>query len=150
MAKYAQGTSVPVSRSQGEIEQILKRFGADQFSSGWTAVKAVIMFRMNERYIRIEVPIPPMGDLNTPSWNRKKGFYYNTDTHDAEVRRRWRAMVLYLKAKLESVNSEIISFEQAFLSHMLLPNKQTVHEYLAPQIEAAYSSGDMPKQLPGY
>jgi hypothetical protein len=31
---YAQGTSVPVSRSKTEIEATLKRFGADEFAYG--------------------------------------------------------------------------------------------------------------------
>src|SRR6516165_3177484 len=36
----------------------------------------------------------------------------------------------------------------AFLGETVLPDKQTVAEYMAPQIEAAYATGQMPKLLP--
>lgn len=150
MSKYAKGTSVPVARSREEIERLLTKYGADQLSSGWTEGKAVVMFRAQGRYIKIEMPLPPVGSPNTRSWERQKGVFYSTDAAAAETRRRWRAMLLYIKAKLESVESEIVSFEQAFMAHVLLPNRQTVGEFMAPQITQAYAGGDMPKALPGY
>lgn len=142
---YAENTKVPIERSRAEAERILTNYGADQVSSGWTANKAVLMFRMKDRYVKIEMPLVVKGVTRN-----HKNYIYGEDGASKENRRRWRAMVLYLKAKLESVESEIISFEQAFLAHMLLPNKQTVAEFMQPQIAAAYQSGDMPKQLPGY
>lgn len=150
MAKYAEGTSVPVDRSKMEIEKLLQKYHADQFSSGWAHDRAVVMFRMNNRFVRIDLPLPKLEDPNTPTWKRPKGLYYNTEKHAAEVRRRWRSLVLYIKAKLDSVESGIVSFESAFLAHIILPNKHTVAEFMQPQIEAAYSTGEMPKMLPGY
>lgn len=150
---YAKGTSVPKERSRAEVEMILTKYGADQVSSGFTAEKAVVMFRMKHRYIRIDLPLPKRGDPKTPNWQRSpkdKLTYYDMAKADQEERRRWRAMVLYVKAKLESVESNIVSFEQAFMGHLVLPNKQTVSEFMQPQIEAAYQGGNMPKALPGY
>lgn len=147
---YAQNTSVPAERSRSEIERLLIKYKADQVSSGFTEDKAVVMFRLQGKYIRIDMPLPTRGDPNTRSYNQKKGIYYNSDKADQEVRRRWRAMLLYVKAKLESVESNIVSFETAFMGHLVLPNKQTVSEFMSKQIESAYASGDMPKQLPGY
>lgn len=141
MGKYAHGTEVPVGQSRTEIERILTKYGADQVSTGWTAAKAVIMFRIRNRYVRIELPLP-QPDIQTKM--------NSPDRIAAETRRRWRAMVLYVKAKLESVESDIVTFEHAFMAHLLLPNKQTVGEFMQPQIEQAYSSGNMPKALPGY
>ena len=43
-----------------------------------------------------------------------------------EVRRRWRALLLVIKAKLESVESGIETFEEAFASQIVLANGQTV------------------------
>ena len=147
---YAKGTTVPAERSRAEIERILQKAGADQVSSGFTSEKAVVMFRMNSRYVRVDIPIPPFGDPKTANWAKKKGVFYGAERHTAEVRRRWRAMVLYLKAKIESIDSNIVDFDTAFMGHLVLPNKQTVAEFMQPQIAAAYSSGDMPKALPGY
>lgn len=141
MSKYAARTSVPIERSKAEIESILTKYGADQFSSGWVDGKAVVMFRIKNRYIRIEMPTLKTSGLRTKAAE---------ETAAQENRRRWRALVLYVKAKLESVESEIISFEEAFMAHIVLPNRQTVGEFMVPQIERAYEGGDMPPALPGY
>lgn len=147
---YAKKTQVPIERSKAEVEKILQRAGADQFHSGWGKDKAVIAFRMNDRYIRIEMPLPIYEKIPAHSWEREKGHFYSTDAVAKESRRRWRALLLYIKAKVESVESNIVSFEDAFMTHMVLPNRQTVSEFMKPQLEAAYKRGDMPKQIEGY
>lgn len=146
MAKYAEGTDVPVDRSRSEIERILTKYGADRFASGWAPDKAVISFQLHNRHIRIEMPLPKL-EPGVSSWNQKKGHYYTSDAVAKESRRRWRAMVLYVKSKLESVASEIVSFEQAFMAHVVLPNGLTVGQAMTPQIESAYRDGKMPPLL---
>lgn len=141
MGKYAEGTEVPVERSKAEVERILSKYGADQFASGWAKNIAVISFRMKNRYIRIEMPLP-VHDTKSKNYN-------TTDKVARESRRRWRSIVLYIKAKLDSVESEIVSFEEAFMAHIVLPNRQTVGQFMQPQIEAAYAGGQMPLMLPG-
>ena len=142
-SKYADNTSVSVDRSKAEVEKILTKYGADQFSSGWTGDKIVVMFRMNNRYIRIEMSTPTKGDIGRVI----RGGYSVEEKVAAENRRRWRALVLYVKAKLESVESNIISFEEAFMAHIILPNGKTVGQFMQPQIESAYKSGEMPTLL---
>jgi len=63
---------------------------------------------------------------------------------DAEVRRRWRALVLVVKGKLEAVESEIVTFEEEFLAHLVLPNGQTVGSEVRPMVAQAYETGIMP------
>lgn len=145
MSKYAEGTSVPAERSRAEVESILKRYGADQFASGWMDNKAVVTFRAKGRYIRIEIPMPIPGVTRGGSRN----YVMSQNQREQETRRRWRAIVLYVKAKLESVDSEIVSFEEAFMAHIVLPDRRTVAQAMIPQIDAAYSSGKMPPLL-GY
>lgn len=144
MSKYAEGTSVSIERSKAEMEKLLMKYKADQFSSGWTEGKNVVAFRMRTRYIKIELPLAVYGKART-----KKNWTMGQDQCDAENRRRWRALILYVKAKLESVESEIVSFEEAFLAHILLPNRQTAGQHMVPQIDAAYSNNKMPSLLPG-
>lgn len=48
-----------------------------------------------------------------------------------------------------AVEENVVTFEQEFLEFIVLPNGQTVGEYVRPQIAAAYASGTMPKLLPG-
>lgn len=139
---YAEGTSVPIDRSKTEIERILTKYGADQYSSGWAEGRAVIMFRMKDRFIRIDMPLPINGKAKN-----KKGHILSKSSVESEIRRRWRCMVLYVKAKLESVESEIVTFEDAFMAHIVLPDRQTVSQFMSQQIAEAYTSGAMPKQL---
>jgi hypothetical protein len=49
MGLYAANTAVGEDRSKAEIERTLRRYGADQFVSGWEKQGAVIMFRMKSK-----------------------------------------------------------------------------------------------------
>jgi len=126
MARYADRTKVPVSQSRAELEQVLARYGADAFGWGWEGSRAVVSFRAHDRFIRFTVEIPESAQ---------------------QERQRWRALILVVKAKLESVESGIESFEQAFLANVVLPSNETVGDWLAPQIEQAYEDGRMPTSL---
>lgn len=50
-------------------------------------------------------------------------------------------MALVVKAKLEAVSSGIVTFDQEFFAHMVLPNNRTVFEEAGPAVTAAYESG---------
>lgn len=75
----------------------------------------------------------------------------NTLTHSkwkAEERRRWRALVLHVKSKLEYVASGDAEFETEFLIHMVLPNGDSVASRVAPQVETILKGGRLPPLLP--
>lgn len=136
--KFAAGTDVPVERSKTEIESILTRFGADQFMYGWQNGSAAVAFRSHGRHIRFLLPMPQLHKENIA-----------TDPQlQQEKRRRWRALTLCIKAKLESVNTGIETFEESFMAHVILPNGQTIAEHASPLIAEAYQSGKMPALLP--
>lgn len=140
MAKFAEGTEVPIERSKAEIERTLTRFGADQFGYGWKGDSAVIVFRAHSRHIRFVLPLPTEAEL--------KGMR-SSDAKDRETRRRWRALNLCIKAKLESVATGIETFEESFMAHVVLPDGRTMAEAALPQIGQAYADGKMPPLL-GY
>ena len=148
---YAEKTSVPVDRSKAEIERILQRYDAEQFISGWDSNRAMIGFRMNGRQIRFIVELP---DKNAKEFTHTPGRKSRRDESKAYAaweqacRQRWRALALVIKAKLEAVETGITVFEDEFMAHIVLPDGQTVGEYMRPQIAAAYESGSMPKLLP--
>jgi hypothetical protein len=54
-------------------------------------------------------------------------------------------MNLVVKAKLQSVESGIESFEEAFLLLIVVPNGQLA----IPQFHSAYERQEMPPMLPG-
>jgi len=153
MSSYATGTTVSIERSKGE--SILARYGADQFLSGWKNGMAVIGFRMKNRMIRFTLPIPSPEDFKKYKTKRKYGYSERSRSDGAAIvawekenRRRWRALALVLKAKLEAVQSGITTFETEFMPHTVLPNGLTVAEWAGPQIATAYESGQMPPLLP--
>lgn len=148
---YAQGTEVPVGRSRGEIEHLLTRYGASEFMSGWSLTgRSIIAFKAKDRYIRFEVPMPAKDDKRFVRDGRGavRTLLQREKAYEAEHRRRWRALALVIKAKLEAVESGIATFEHEFLAHIVLPGGQTVGEMVSPQIATAYETGRMLPLLP--
>lgn len=146
---YAQKTEVPAERSRAEIERLLVRYGATAFQYGWEDNRAAVGFRIEGRYVRILMPMPHPSESETTGAGRMRSESATMRAHEQAVRQRWRALVLIIKAKLEAVASGISTIEREFMADVVMPNNQTVGQWLAPQIEAAYTSGKMPPLLPG-
>jgi len=144
VSKYASQTTVSQERSRAEIESILWRYGASRFAYGWQGNSAMIAFEANRRRIRFILPFP----TDTPRTPKGRRPLHPDKALDQEGRRRWRALVLAIKAKLEMVDSGIATFEDEFLAYTVLPNGSTVGEWITPQIESACNFGKMPPLLP--
>jgi hypothetical protein len=113
--KYAKKTKVPVSRSRTEIEDIVTNYGAQEFGSMMKPGSAVVAFKVENRNVRFSLPLPD------PS-------------NEQEVRQRWRALALRIKAKLAAVEAEIAEFDEEFMPHIVLPNGETIAERILPQL----------------
>lgn len=139
---YAENTSVPVDRSQGEIKKILTKYGASAFAFAESVGKAMVQFEMGGRRIKFLLPLPVyMKEKNN------KGYLYSQKNIDQMTRSRWRALVIAIKAKLECVECGITTLEQEFMAHIVLPNGQTVGDVMTPQIQMAYEQKQMPPLL---
>lgn len=126
---YAAKTKVPANQTRTEIETTLKRYGADQFFYGQKPGIVAIGFRAKGRHVRFTMAVPD-------------------ETKQAQsYRQRWRAMLLCIKAKLESVESGIEQFDEAFMAQIILPDGRTMAEATLPQIAQAYKDGKMPPLL---
>lgn len=149
MTRYASKTEVSSARSRDEIERTLARYGADQFMYGWQDSAAVVAFRMQERRVKFLLPLP---DRNASEFTRTTRGARTAEAsarlYEQAVKQRWRALALVIKAKLEAVESGISEFEDEFLAHIMLPGGGTVGEWMRPQIEQAYVTGQMPNDLP--
>jgi len=134
---FAANTVVPVAKSRMEIEQLLERHKAKQYGTAvdYDLRTARVQFRLHDRIVRFTVALPDPKQLGA-----------GKRLEQAE-RQRWRALLLVIKAKLESVENKIETFEQAFLANVVLPNDKTVAEMVAPHIAVAYKEGRMPRQL---
>ncbi len=152
MAKYAAETSVSVEKSRMEIEQTLTRFGAEQFNYAHDHGRgvAMIQFSVRGRVVRFILTLP---DKQDRAFTHAKRGYTTVNEETAykrweqACRQRWRALALCIKAKLAVVEAEITQFEDEFLAHIVLPNEQTVGDWLKPQIEQVYLSEQMPRSL---
>ena len=148
MPRYAESTTVPAGRSREEIERIVDRFGANRFAYGWEEGLAVIEFRARGKLVRFTLPLPDKDDptfRKTPTGRIR----YDDETIRKEwekaIRSKWRSLALVVKAKLVAVEDEIVSFEQEFLPHFVLPNGATVAEWALPLVEGALETDEMPR-----
>jgi hypothetical protein len=146
---YAQDTKVAPEASRAEIERTLARYGATSFMYGWEDDRAVVQFRAQERYVRFVLSMPPLEDFaTTPGGRRRRAYEQMVAEREKAMRQRWRVLALAVKAKLESVEAGLESFEDAFLAHILLPDGSTVGESATSAIAEAYETGEMPRLLP--
>jgi len=131
--RYAENTKVPVDQSRLEIERTLHRYGAEEFGYIVGPQAAQIGFRLRGRMLRFTVPLPKGKDVRNP---------------EQETRRRWRALLLTIKAKLEAVASEVATFDEEFLAHIVIPGDgRTIGEAMVPEIDQAYATRKMPPLL---
>lgn len=152
MTRYAESTSVSSDKSRAEIERTLARYGARSFMYGWDETRAILGFIANDRQVRFLLPMPDRDArefTHTPERGLKRTPAQVEQAYEQAVRQRWRALALVIKAKLEAVEAGIVTFDEEFAMHFLLPNGQTVGEWVTPQIEAVYAAGTMPALLPG-
>lgn len=149
MTQFASQTTVPIEKTRMEIERTIIRYGAGSFMSGNHKDKAFIQFLMKNRQVRFVMELPNRNDFVRDGRNHLRTANQLNEAVDQATKQRWRALLLVLKAKLESVESGISTFEQEFLSNIVLPNGQTAGDWLIPQIKVVYETGVMPPLLPG-
>lgn len=116
-ARFAARTRVPVDKSKVEIERLVVKYGAKGYVSGWQGTTARIEFLIANRHIRISVAVP---------------------SSEQAARQRWRALLLVIKAKLESVAAGIATFDEAFAADIVMPDGRTVWESIREPIKLAY------------
>lgn len=131
--RYAEGTRVTVESSRGEITGILAKHGVKRM--GWMGDEAAdeLMFELGGGSYRFRIERPSAASMLA----RDGGQYTypaNVDWHakaDAEWRRRWRANVLLLKAKLEFIESGDTTLDRELLPYRILKGGQTLEQMIA-------------------
>lgn len=148
--KFAADTKVTPGKTMGDIEKELRRYGATQFAYTSSEAAFSIGFIMKGRAIRFSVPLP---DANAFFMTTGNQFYkagdYNQKAHERAIAQRWRALLLVIRAKLESVELGVETLEDAFLAQIVLPSGETFGSWSRPQLTAV-SIGNMPQLLPGH
>lgn len=143
MSKFASNTDVPVERSNSEIKRTLEKYGAMEFMFGQTSDKAIVAFKFKERAIRFVVPFPAR---KTPT--KYGGFdEISQQKWDQLIRQRFRCLLLVIKAKLELVESGIVTVEQEFMPYLIMANGATMYDNMKPNIDKAILDGHLPTGL---
>src|SRR4051812_5146504 len=127
MARYAEGTTVNVEKTQAEIVQLLKRYKASAHGFMSEGQKATVAFQFDDIRIRFMLFVP---NANDPKFARDKRGYVNRPDKRAEFaaqedRRLWRSLLLVIKAKLEFVDAGVETVEGAVIAHTGLPDGET-------------------------
>jgi hypothetical protein len=139
---YAEYTTVPAENTRAEIERIICRYAGREaeFSFGRMAGQAAIMFVACGRRVKFVVLLPTNEEAEVKSRrkNAAAGSAVTESQREAwieqETRRRWRCLLLAIKAKLEVVETGIATFEEEFLAHIMVDDGNTIYEKI--QMEA--------------
>lgn len=118
---YAETTKVPVSQSIAEIQSLVKKMGGSKITTMDDEDEYAIAFVMEDRQIRFMVNFEP-------------------NTTDQRRRSLFRALGLVIKAKFESIESGVETFEQAFLANVVTANGSTVYDRVKDDIALEYES----------
>lgn len=147
---YAATTNVAVSKTKGEIDGLLRKHKAAGFGIFEEATRAILVFEMGGRRIVFHLPLPNQAEKRfvMTDLGKQRSAAAALAAWEQACRSRWRALLLCIKAKLESIESGIESFEDAFLAHIQMPDGHSVSEHVRPRIAQAYESGSMQPLLP--
>lgn len=138
MKRYAETTSVPVNRSRTQIQDVLEKFGIEEFFFGTSARGQGIGFKYEGRVYKMDVPFPERAKDMTEK------------QYEQAQRRRWRVLYMTLKMELEKIADGGISFEDQFLAQMCLPDGSAVADFMRkPENLELLEKSKMPKMLTG-
>lgn len=123
-------------QSMKEMANLLERNGAAAVFWIDTDVRIGVEFTLEMRRLRLTCGLPSRYDTGLDKNARRMGDAQSELVHQRIIRRRWRVMVLVLKAKLISVSNGIEVVEQAFMGQLVLANNRTMSQVVLPQIES--------------
>jgi hypothetical protein len=147
--RYAEGTTVEVAKTKGEILSLLVSHGATHYGFATAPDGEIVVFKLYGRQYRFDVSQP------TPE-GMKADYLAGNDAWSAassaaridwkgraagEFRRRWRARLLWLKATLEFAEGDEAETARVLMPFLLLPGGATLAEIAEPQIQDAYATG---------
>jgi uncharacterized protein YicC (UPF0701 family) len=139
---YGATTDVPLEKSIAEVVAMLKKAGAARIGQVEEPESFTIQFFMTERMIRFRVPLP---ELDTIPKLDGRGAHMSAESRLKRLkqahRQKGRALMIVVKAKLESIESQVETFEEAFLANVVMADGATLYERLQEPIRIEYASG---------
>jgi hypothetical protein len=154
--RYAQTTSVAVSKTKGEIDDLLRTWGAsqlgwhDDFDSGKVYLRFMWYFQEAPFRACFSLDLPSKEALEEEACHLTTGKFSQVK-YDKLCKRRGmvehRGLLLFLKAVFNAVDLGIITAEQVFLPYLEDDQGRTVADLVVPQLAKAMMPGGKFKLL---
>lgn len=144
---YAKNTTVSPEKSQTEIKNTLRKYGADRFGIMEEKNQGHVMFEYNGLLIQMTVIFPNKEDFSKTESGKKRIDSAIDTAYEQGIKQRWRALLLAIKAKLEAVECGISTIEQEFLAFVMMPDGRNISDHLIPELNKIVLTGNMPKML---
>lgn len=159
MRRFAEDTTVPVSRSREAIDALLRDWGCHQLEWGADFARGRVRLRFvwthNERdYLaRIDLALPTDEQLRKEAIDTRdpkgkriaEGKLYRLQSDRGK--REHRLLLLWLKASLNAVREGLVSAEALFLPFLEGTDGRTVAEIAVPRM-GMLTTGDASRLLP--
>lgn len=155
--KYANDTSVPVSKSRGEIEKLLRVWGANQmqWSDDFEGGKAMLRFIWEHEgtnyTARFVVDVPTAKEIKEESLDGRTGKFSQAKYDKAMERRgmvEHRELALLMKAIFVAVDCGLITAEQVFMPFLEGQDGRTIGECVLPELAKILKRGGTRNLLP--
>lgn len=147
MGKYANSTTVSPEKSQAEIQNTLRKYGADRFGTMEEKDKAHVMFSYSGLSIQISITLPERSEFEITETGRDRSKASIETNYNQAIRQRWRALLLAIKAKLEAIECGISTIEEEFMAFIIMPDNRPLSEHILPKLKTMVQTGKMPKLL---
>lgn len=146
-SRYAKGTSVAVDRSIAEIGRIVKQHGATEFGYHESGAEAIVGFVIDKYRVELAIKLPPLDQFkHTPS-GRTRTIRQAIENRDQDVRRLWRVLKEVVKMRCVAIEEGVLTFEEAWLAHLVLGDGRTVGHTMLPMLQKAKDRGALPSSL---
>ena len=152
MRRYAEDTAVPISRSRGEIDTLLRAWGAQgiQWTDDFEHDRVQLRFlwpRGEQRFMaRFTLHLPTRVELEPEAIDRHTRRISPGKLQallDGRGRREHRVLALWLKAALNAVDSGLVEAETIFLPFLEDRNGHTVAEIALPKLDLLLKGSGM-------
>lgn len=155
--RYASDTSVSVAKSRGEIEKLLRVWGANQmqWSDDFEGGRASLRFLWTHEGVdytaRFDVRVPTAAEVREESVHATSGKFLQAKYDKAMERRgmvEHRELSLLMKAIFVAVDCGLITAEQVFLPFLEDAQGFTVSDKILPHLAKILKKGGTKNLLP--
>lgn len=143
MRRYAQDTAVPISRSRGEIDKLLRAWGAtgiqwtDQFEHDLVTLRFIWPHGESRFTARFNLKLPTAKSFEGDAMDKRNGKLLPQKLQkllDGRGKHEHRVLTLWIKAALNAVDAGIVEPEVLFLPFIENKAGKTVAEATLPAL----------------